>query len=98
VGEAEDSGTCICVLISELLVDTQKQFTHCANRPPCEMMIKILSAKYIDERSVGTPLTSPAACFVFAGKGEGVDPPPRSTLLKPCAIDGIDIIVGVLCL
>ena len=41
--------------------------THCESRPPWEIVIKILSAKYIDETSVCVPLTVPAASLLGAG-------------------------------
>lgn len=46
--------------------------THCAKRPSCEIVTSILSAKLVQETSVGMPLTSPFACRDDAGKGSSL--------------------------
>lgn len=46
--------------------------THCARRPSCEIVTRILSAKLVQETSVGTPLTSPSARREEAGKGSSL--------------------------
>ncbi len=48
--------------------------THCDSRPPCEMVIRILSANHTEETSVCVPLTRPAACLVGAGNPAGFTP------------------------
>ena len=42
--------------------------THCESLPACEMVIMILSEKYMLETPVSTPPTVPDSFLVFAGK------------------------------
>jgi hypothetical protein len=51
-------------------------------------VIRILSAKYVDVRSVGVPLTRPATSFVFAGKGDSSVPRVSSNPFK--SFDTVD--------
>lgn len=56
------------------------------------MVIRILSAKYMEVRSVFTPLTRPATCFVFAGNGEDSIPPPICMPSRPFDIVEVAIV------
>ena len=42
-------------------------YTHCASRPPCVIVIIILSENAVDMTSVYTLSMVPAACLVMAG-------------------------------
>lgn len=42
-------------------------YTHCASRPPCVIVIMILSEKAVDMTSVCMPSMVLAACLVMAG-------------------------------
>lgn len=96
VGEAADSGTCIWdIIINIANVENIIAYTHCANRPPWETVSKILSAKYMEVRSVCMPLTGPATCLVAAGNGDGTTPLPISIVSIPFDSVGIELDIVV---
>lgn len=74
VGEADDSGTWICEGLKRAL-RSMEVHTHCDNRPPCEIVKRILSAKYRQETSVWMPPTKPAVALLLTGNGDASIPP-----------------------
>ena len=67
------------------------RFTHCDNRPPWEIVIRILSAKYTDDTMVCVPLTDPAACFDGAGNRVGSTPPSILSSWRP--VGRFDVVI-----
>ena len=55
------------VRVANRCYDIYTAYTHCARRPPCVIVIMILSEKHVEVISVSVPSMVPAACLVMAG-------------------------------